>query len=325
MGNSRNPSPQPPPLSGEEEYSRDPFRVSESRLPVEGSGSPSPLRGGGWGEGFLLQFTASDGYRFYTRHYPAVGVPRARLVFVHGIRSHGGWYARSCTALAAAGFDVHFLDRRGAGLNTAHRGDTPDFRRLLDDVSEFVQGLRAERGYLPVFVCGISWGGKLAVGLPYRKPNLVDGLVLLCPGLVPKVAPPLPQRARIAVARVFRPWKFFPIPLNEPELFTGSGAWQQFIDTEPHGLRTATSRFLFSSFSLDIYLKRAAKRVTVPTFLALAEHDRIIDNARTAAFVARFPGPRDAVTYPGTHHTLEFEGDDHPWLGDVTAWLDRRA
>ena len=271
----------------------------------------------------LATFRASDGYPLYFRHYSAPRAPRARLVFVHGIRSHGGWYTRSCQKLAEVGFDVHFLDRRGAGLNTAHRGDTPNFRRLLDDVAEYVQHLRAERGYLPVFVCGISWGGKLAVGLPYRKPNLVDGLILLCPGLVPKIAPPLPRRARIAVARVFRPWKLFPIPLNEPELFTASPERRAYIDTEPHGLRFATSRFLFSSFSLDIYLNRAAKRVTVPTHLALAEHDRIIDNARTAAFVGRFPGPAETVTYPGAHHTLEFEREDHPWLGDVVRWVER--
>ena len=70
-------------------------------------------------------FLASDGYTFYLRHYPAAGHPRARLVFVHGIRSHGGWYTRSCVEFAAAGFDVHFLDRRGAGLNSARRGDSP--------------------------------------------------------------------------------------------------------------------------------------------------------------------------------------------------------
>jgi alpha-beta hydrolase superfamily lysophospholipase len=274
--------------------------------------------------GELTTFRASDGYPFYFRHYPAAGVPRARLVLVHGIRSHGGWYARSCQRFAEAGFDVHFLDRRGAGLNTAHRGDTPNFRRLLDDVAEYVQHLRADRGWLPVFVCGISWGGKLAVGLPYRKPNLVDGLILLCPGLVPKIAPPLPRRARIAVARVLRPWRFFPIPLNEPELFTAAPEWQQYIDTEPHGLRVATSRFLFSSFSLDIYLRRAAKRVTVPTFVALAEHDRIIDNARTADVVREFPGAREVITYPDSHHTLEFERADHPWFGDVVNWLERR-
>jgi alpha-beta hydrolase superfamily lysophospholipase len=123
---------------------------------------------------------------------------------------------------------------------------------------------------------------------------------------------------------VFRPWKFFPIPLNEPELFTASPEWRQYIDTEPHGLRQATSRFLFSSFSLDIYLRRAAKRVTVPTFLALAEHDRIIDNARTAAFVRRFPGPVESITYTNSHHTLEFEPEDHLWFSDVRNWLERK-
>ncbi|MBY0457803.1 MAG: lysophospholipase [Gemmataceae bacterium] len=275
-------------------------------------------------EGAVGLFPASDDYRFYFRHFRPAGTPKARLVFVHGIRSHGGWYLRSCRTLANAGFEVFFLDRRGAGLNTAHRGDAPSFRRLLDDLAEFVQRLRAERVWLPVFVCGVSWGGKLAVGLPYRKPNLVDGLVLLCPGLAPKVAPPLPQRARIAVARVFRPWKFFPIPLNEPELFTAAPEWRGFIGSEPHGLRAATARFLFGSFSLDIYLRRAAKRVTVPTFLALAGHDRIIDNVRTAAFVSQFPGGAEVVTYPGAHHTLEFEADGHPWFGDVVRWVERQ-
>ena len=274
--------------------------------------------------GTVRAFRASDGYTFYYRHFAPPGVPRARLVFLHGIRSHGGWYTRSCAAFASAGFDVYFLDRRGAGLNSARRGDSPEFRRLLDDVAEFVQSLRTERGWLPVFACGISWGGKLAVGLPYRKPGLVDGLVLLCPGLVPKVAPPFLRRMRIALARVLRPDRLFEIPLNEPELFTASPEWQQFIDADPFGVRLATARFLFSSFSLDIYLRRAAKRVTVPTLLMLAEHDRIIDNARTRAFVGRFPGPRTIIEYPGAHHTLEFEPPDHPWIGEVVNWVGQR-
>jgi alpha-beta hydrolase superfamily lysophospholipase len=160
--------------------------------------------------------------------------------------------------------------------------------------------------------------------LPYRKQNLIDGLVLLCPGLVPKIAPPLPRRARIALARVLRPWRFFPIPLNEPELFTASEQWRKYIDNDPHGLREATARYLFSSFSLDIYLKRAAKRVNVPTFLALAEHDRIIDNTATSTFVSRFPSPVQTITYRDSHHTLEFEADDHLWFADVVCWLEKQ-
>ncbi|HET6575614.1 MAG TPA: alpha/beta fold hydrolase [Fimbriiglobus sp.] len=274
----------------------------------------------------LHTFRASDGYVSYYRRWNPTGVPKARLVFLHGIRSHGGWYGRSCARFAAAGFEVYFLDRRGSGLNTVRRGDAPGFRRLLDDVAEFLLHLRTERGWLPVFLAGISWGGKLAVGLQYRRTGLVDGLVLLCPGLRPKITPPLLQRMRIALARVLRPGRTFSVPLNEPELFTGSPNWQKFIAADRFGVTVATARFLFASFALDVYLRRAARRVTVPTLLLLAGRDRIIDNAKTRAFVASFPS-RDnrVIDYPEAHHTLEFEPDGHPWVGDIVKWVERRV
>jgi alpha-beta hydrolase superfamily lysophospholipase len=280
----------------------------------------------------LHAFRASDGYLFYYRRYAPEGKTRARLVFVHGIRSHGGWYERSCRTFAEAGYELFFLDRRGGGLNTAHRGDTPNFRRLLDDIGEFIREQRYARPWLPTILAGISWGGKLAVGLPYRSPGLIDGLVLLCPGLAPRVTPPFLERIAIARARVRRPQRLFPIPLNEPELFTGSPEWQRYIAEEPHGIRQATARFLFGSFSLDIYLRRAAKRIQLPTLLLLAEHDRIIDNARTRAMVEGFPTmDRSIREYVGAHHTLEFEQSNseskavhHPWMRDALEWLGSR-
>jgi alpha-beta hydrolase superfamily lysophospholipase len=272
----------------------------------------------------LATFRTSDGYTFYYRRFvPPTGKLRARLVLLHGVRSHGGWYGQSCAELAAAGFEVYFLDRRGSGLNTAHRGDCPTYRRLIDDVVEFLLCLRQERAFLPVFVLGISWGGKLAVGLAGRTPGLVNGVVLLCPGLKPKVKPLLSQRARIVLARRLRPTKRFPIPLNDAELFTASAQWRAFIDADPFGLHEATARFLFQSFAFDQFLKRAAKKVRVPVLLMLAGNDRIIDNAKTRKFVGRFDAITTIVDYPDTEHTLEFEPPAHPWLGDLVAWLSR--
>jgi alpha-beta hydrolase superfamily lysophospholipase len=279
------------------------------------------------GEPVLATFASSDGYRWYYRRFDPPGRPKGRLVFVHGIRSHGGWYTRSCSTLAAAGYEIYFLDRRGSGLNTAHRGDAPNFRRLLDDVAEFLLMLRQTKPSLPIVLGGISWGGKLAAGLPYRRPGLIDGLVLLCPGLCPKVTPPFLQRVAIALARVRRPRKQFTIPLNEPELFTASPDWQKYVEEDRYGLRQATARSLFSSFSLDIYLRRAVKRVNAPVLLLLAEHDRIIDNAATRRLLANFRAApnRTVIEYPGAHHTLEFEPEGHRFVGDVAKWLARLA
>ncbi len=52
-------------------------------------------------------------------------MPRGELVFIHGIQSHAGWYEYSCTRFSQAGYRVSFLDRRGAGMNAAARGDAP--------------------------------------------------------------------------------------------------------------------------------------------------------------------------------------------------------
>lgn len=269
----------------------------------------------------LKTFRASDGYNFYYRHYEPAGRPRGQIIFVHGIRSHGGWYLRSCRELAAQGYDVTFLDRRGSGLNTAHRGDTPSFRRLLDDVVEYVQMVRDRRPWLPVVLGGISWGGKLAVGLPYRAPRLLHGVMLLCPGLCPRVAPSLMERINIGRARWRNPTRFFPIPLNEAELFTADPHWQQYVMQDRHGLTHATARFLFSSAQFDVYLRRAVKRLTIPSLALLAEHDRIIDNTRTRNYLAA-ARKLTAIEYSGAHHTLEFEPHGHPFVTDICQWLN---
>ncbi len=271
--------------------------------------------------------TAGDGYRWHYRRYrpPSDHPAAARVVYLHGIQSHGGWYEHSCRTLAAAGLDVTFLDRRGSGLNAEARGDAPSFRRLLDDVAEFVRSLRSA-GPGRVFVLAVSWGGKLAAALSRRHPGLADGLALLCPGFFPRVRPPLRDRLRIVWARLAAPRRLYPIPLSDPELFTANPRWQQFLREDALSLHHATARFLVESVRLDAYLRLVPKHVTVPVLLLLAGRDRIIDNARTRAYVERFATTdRQVIEYPEAHHTLEFEPDPGAFLGDLIPWLLRRA
>jgi alpha-beta hydrolase superfamily lysophospholipase len=249
------------------------------------------------------------------------------VVALHGIQSHGGWYTHSCRLLAGAGYGVAFLDRRGSGLNEQGRGDAPGFRRLLDDVAEF---LRAERsrppGGRPLFLLAVSWGGKLAVALQKRHPGLADGLALLCPGLRPRIRPTFRQRLAVLWARLTSPRRLFPIPLDDPELFTANPRWQQFLREDPLALRRATARFLVESARLDGYLRFASRAVRVPVLLLLAEHDRIIDNARTRKVVGGFASAdREVIEYAGAHHTLEFEPDADRHVADLLRWLGRQT
>ncbi len=275
----------------------------------------------------LHTFASSDGYRWVYRRFDPPGESPAvigRVVFIHGIQSHGGWYPRSCAEIAAAGYQVYFLDRRGCGLNHQSRGDMPGFRRALDDIAEFLRSLPSDN--IPRFLAAISWGGRLGVALQYRHPGLVDGLALLSPGIVPKIRPSFLGRMRITIARVLCPSRLFPIPLNDPALFTSSVEWQHFIENDQHGLRLGTSRMLFGNFALGIYLRRARKLLTLPVLLLLAEHDDIINNAKVRTYIEESPSTdKQIIEYRGAHHTLEFEPEGHPFVGDLLRWLNRHS
>jgi alpha-beta hydrolase superfamily lysophospholipase len=270
----------------------------------------------------VASFTASDGYLWRYRHARPSGQPQSQVICLHGIQSHGGWYEHSCARLCQAGHAMFFLDRRGSGLNGRDRGDAPRFQRLLDDLAEFLRSPVTD-ARTPRFLLGISWGGKLAVALQRAHPGLIDGLVLLCPGLFPRVRPSLAARLSILGARLLSPATPFTIPLNDPDLFTATPRWRDFIRDDPLALRQATARFLLESVRLDRYVKKAARAVKVPVLLLLAGQDRIIRNERTRVFVESFAHPdKRILTYTDAHHTLEFEPDPEGFLGDLVHWLD---
>jgi alpha-beta hydrolase superfamily lysophospholipase len=164
------------------------------------------------------------------------------------------------------------------------------------------------------------------VALQRRHPGLVNGLALLCPGFFGRVAPPLGQRFAIAWSRLVEPGRLFPIPLNDPELFTATPQWQQFIRDDPLSLRQATARLLIESVRLGGYLRVVPNQIHVPVLLMLAENDRIIHNERTRRYVERFATTdKEMIVYPGAHHTLEFEPERDRIIDDLQGWIERHT
>lgn len=272
------------------------------------------------------KWQAADGYPIHLRVWAAVGAIRGRVVILHGVQSHGGWYANLGRTLAGRGYEVHFPDRRGSGANRPDRGHTPSMGRLIDDVTGYLSTLRQADSVMPTTLVGISWGGKLAVIVAGRRPDLVGALALICPGLHPRVGVSRWERLRIALAYFFNRTKTFPIPLNDPALFTPSHAGQEFIANDPLGLRAATAGLLAASTFIDRVVKRMPPLIHQPALLMLAGKDRIVDNDKTRAYFDRLASAdRRVIDYPDGHHTLEFDPDPSRYALDLADWLDRVA
>ncbi len=269
----------------------------------------------------LIHVTANDGYRFVTHLWEP---PRAaaRLVFLHGIISHAGWYPRCCRYLAEEGFEVHFLDRRGSGLNLADRGDVAAWEIWLDDVEDYLEQLPSD---MPRLLFGISWGGVLACAVARHRPDLVAGIGLVCPGLFARQAANGVQRTAIRLAvRAGLARRRVAIPLQDPALFTQSPAYREYIQTDPLTLRTITLRFAEANLRLAKYATEAPEEIRVPTLLMLAGRDPIVDNAKTRRFVERIAcNEKWILEYPQAGHTLEFEPDPSGFFTDLSGWAKR--
>ena len=276
-------------------------------------------------------YTAADGTELPMwvwpppKKVPGTFLARAALVYLHGIQSHSGWYEASSRRLAEAGVAVYQIERRGSGRDAQHeRGHVDRAETWLEDVARAAQLARDETGAGSVHLMGISWGGKLALACAAHRPDLYRSLILSAPGIVPIVDVAVTIKVRIAKClMVGQELRRFPIPIDDPHLFTENPDRVRYIAEDELSLRDLTARFMYESRRLDRMVRAAAATVRVPTLLLLGERDRIINNEATRALIYSMAARKRVITYPGAHHTLEFELDPQPYFKDLVAWIDQ--
>lgn len=274
-------------------------------------------------------FTTSDGYVHHLRHWrPSGERPKGIIVALHGIQSHSGWYSYSSERLCDAGYEILFLDRRGSGMNADDRGHARHADRLVNDVLQVLNDVRRRRNAdfpnVPVILSGLSWGGKLAAVVASRRPELIDALILLYPGIHSQFQPTEWDLFRLGLARFGDVLlKRVPLPLGDPKLFTNDDQWRDFIARDNLSLHDVTVSFLLANRDLDLEAQMSARNLRCPTFMALAGHDRIINNTAMRSFFQQIAtDSKRLIEYPRACHTLEFEPDRQRFADDMIHWLN---
>jgi alpha-beta hydrolase superfamily lysophospholipase len=277
------------------------------------------LAGRGAERGFL---TASDGVRLhYLCWCSGPSPPWAVIIFLHGIASHGAWFGETATDLNHQGVAVYAPDRRGSGRSGGPRGHLARYERALDDVEEVVRLVSSEHVGTPLFLAASSWAAKLAVVYASLRPAPLSGLLLLGPGLLPRVKLSPGRRVRVVVGHLVTPTARLPIPLT-PELYTANPPYVDLIQTDPLRLLEATAQFFWETARLDRRRRRAAAGLELPLLLLQGEDDKMMDVAGTRRWFSRLGvADRTYRAYPGAGHTLDFEPDRTQYLDDMLAWL----
>jgi acylglycerol lipase len=266
--------------------------------------------------------TAGDGLRLHCLHWRSGSSPPSAIVlFLHGIASHAGWFAETATDLGRHGVEVYGLDRRGSGRSQGPRGHLDRYERALDDVERLVRLVTAEHPQVPVFLAASSWAAKLGVVYAAQRGAPLSGMMLLGPGLFPRVNLSPWHWMLVVAGHLVRPTVRLPIPLT-PELYTANPPYRDFIRADPLRLLEATTQFFWQTARLDRRRGRDTARLDLPVLLLQGTDDQMMDVPATRRWFDGLGGRHATYqAYPGAGHTLDFEPDRTRYLGDMLAWL----
>lgn len=275
----------------------------------------------------LREFTTPDGKQLaYLAFRPrTMNSHRAAFLYLHGIESHSGWFDDAARRLAAKGYPVFSLDRRGSGINRENRGylsgHVPRGIHLVDDVHRAVEIIRTNGDFHEIYVIGLSWGGKYAMAYDARYPNEVDGLVLITPGMKPKVDLKLSEKLGVFTDSLVAPTRQHPTPI-EPTMFTTTPKFLSYIEDDPLRLKSASAAFFMQSTTMDRAIKRLDDGPHPPMLVFLAGQDRIIDNVATRKLVTRHPQRSVTILeYEDQTHSIQLDAPNR-LTRDIIQWVN---
>lgn len=259
-----------------------------------------------------------DGLALATRHWPAPGEARGRLLIVHGLGEHIGRYAHVAAHLTVRGWDVIGFDLRGHGQSPGPRGALGRHGDLLDDLTRVYDAV--EPVALPFVLLGHSMGGLLAAQFVAERRRDVQGLVITSPALDAGLS--LAQRIQLAVGRAL-----------VPDVAMGNQLDARYLSHDPEVERRyradplvhdrVTARLVRALVDGGERVVAQAASWQVPTLLMWAELDRLVSPRGSAAFAAAAPpGLVTARRFDGLYHEILNERDAGPVYALLDSWLD---
>ena len=264
------------------------------------------------------------GLELRTYLWPAVGVPRAHLLLVHGIAEHAGRYEHVGSQLARAGITTHAYDQRGFGASGGHRAYVDRWSQYHDDVEDRLAEVRTAAGGLPVVLYGHSMGGLIALGYVLADPPrpLPDLLVLSAPAIDAAVPGWKRRLAAVLGGTVPR----FAIANTFPKggLSSDPGVEAAYL-ADPLAVHRTTTRLGVSLFrEQDRVKSKLADGAPLPvtTYVLHGADDPIVPEWASRSLEGRANVTRRV--YDGLHHETHNEPSGATVIADTIAWIVRQ-
>ena len=273
----------------------------------------------------LNQFTTRDGLILPVRIWqPQQTPPRAVIVALHGFNDYGKAFVRAGDYFSRHGLTLLAYDQRHFGLSP-RPGRWAGMPVYVQDLIDFMAGVRQHYPGIPLYLLGESMGGAIAT-VTMTRPGApcIDGLILVAPAVWARHTMPWYQRGLLSLFSTTVPWL----------KLTGKGLKRRPSDnvevlrglSEDPWVIKATRVDALSGLAdlMDAALVSGGGLRDQRVLLLYGERDEIIPWPPVRQFMADI---RDSTTvqiliYPeGYHLLLRDLGAERP-LADIVRWVE---
>ncbi len=267
--------------------------------------------------------SASDGTALCGYHWAPQGeigqegIPRGRVLLVHGLGEHLGRYQGVAEAFTAVGMEVAGVDLRGFGKSLGRRGHISqwqDYGRDLD------QGL-ALLSPGPVLVFAHSMGGLVALDWLRTQRGESRVTALCCSGpLVGNAATPPAWQHHLAKA-LGRLCPILPFPNGIPlEDLSSLGSEVERFRQDPLRIGTVTPRWYREMLTALDHAWDFIPQATLPMQLHIAEEERVISLPALRQLSQSWGGEIDTHSWPGSRHEIMHDLAQEDFLAKIAAY-----
>jgi alpha-beta hydrolase superfamily lysophospholipase len=262
---------------------------------------------------------ARNGTALLLRHWPPTGVPRARLLIVHGLGEHSGRYDRAASIFAAQGLEATGLDLQGFGGSGGRRAFIDRMDTWLDDVEDRLGALRADGAGRPVVLLGHSMGGLVALRYAESDRPQPDLLILSAPA----IADALPAWKHLAARVLGRlaPTLSVANGLDGALLSRDPAVGAAYV-ADPLNHHASTTGLGLRLLDAQAAARAEVARVRVPTLVIHGSADPLVPVA-SSEILASVPGVERRVLANLRHESLN-EPEGPQVAADLAAWIERR-
>ncbi|MBD3158138.1 MAG: alpha/beta fold hydrolase [Candidatus Lokiarchaeota archaeon] len=271
------------------------------------------------------EYVGYDGKRMFMHLWrPSDNKPRALVVAVHGIGSHGGDMKRVGEFLAERGVAVFAPDMRGFGHFEGMKGHVMDFDEYNEDMCNIVMQIKDQYKNRLTFAYGHSLGGLHVIRYVVRYPNEIDGMMLSAPAVSETLDIGKATRLLGRVLSVLNVKWYMDNEVKFDCLTRNKEAIERHKQDDLR-FDKVTPRFGIEALQARAEGFESAERIRVPVLMQQGGDDKLVSPEKNREFFDNIDiEDKTWRFYEGFYHELFEEPENERVLSDLYSWLDKR-